>query len=54
MNVAYQFLKVEVFLTDNGFVTVLKKLTMPAVSAIKCHGISGQQSSHEGGKTGIA
>jgi len=35
------------FLTQDGFIPVLKKLSMPPVSMIEPDGISGEKSSHD-------
>jgi hypothetical protein len=40
MDVADKFLEIDVFLTDNGFVSILKKLTRPVITAIEKDGIS--------------
>ena len=40
MDIADQFKKIRVFLTKDGFIAVLKKMTITAVSAIKVDGVS--------------
>ena len=47
MDISDKFQKVWVFLTQNGFIPVLKKLSVPPVSMIELDGISGEQSSHD-------
>lgn len=49
MDVADKFLEIDVFLTDNGFVSILKKLTRPVITAIEKDGISCKETSHEAG-----
>jgi len=34
-DIAYQFFEIGILLANNGFVTILKKLTMPFVSEVK-------------------
>ena len=50
MDVSDQFQQVCFFITNNGFITVLKKMTGPIVSSVECNGISCQQTPHKAGK----
>ena len=52
VNIADKLLQVGVFLTDNGFVTILKKLATAFVAAIKADGVSRENPSHYRGKGG--
>jgi len=47
VNIAHKFFKVGVFLADNGFIPVLKKLPMTPVTVVKADRISGQKSAHQ-------
>jgi hypothetical protein len=48
VNIPHQFQKVDLFLAENGFVSVLVEIPHPPVSTVKIHGIARQQRSHEG------
>jgi len=50
VDVADQFVKIDVLVADNRFITILEKMTTPAVEVIEIHRIAGQQSPHESGK----
>ena len=39
MDMAYQLLEIGVLLTNNGFVTILKELTMPFVPEVEAYRI---------------
>jgi len=52
VNIAYEFLQVGVFLADDGFVSILKKLATALIAAVKADGVTRKQSSHERGKVG--
>jgi len=45
--IANQFPQIGIFLADNGFVPILKKVTMALVPAIETNRVSGKQSSHQ-------
>jgi hypothetical protein len=47
VNVADQFKKVSIFIADNGFVSVLEKMTTAIVSMVEINRIPGQKASHE-------
>jgi hypothetical protein len=42
MNIPYQLLQIGVFLADNGFVSILKKMTVALVALVEIYHISGQ------------
>ena len=44
-----EFFKVRIFLTQNGFVAVLKKLSMTFVFTIEPAGVASKKSTHENG-----
>jgi hypothetical protein len=50
MYIANQFPQIGVFLTNYGFIPILKEMPMMLVLAIKIDCISGQQSPHQSGK----
>jgi len=54
MDISGQFQEIRIVLTDDGFVSVLKQVTVPLVSAVEIDHISGKQSSHAGGEELIA
>jgi hypothetical protein len=45
-----QLLEVRIFLTYDGFVSILKKLTLASVATVKCDSVSRKQPSHYRGK----
>jgi hypothetical protein len=47
MDVAHQFGKITVALTDDRFVTVLKKMPMAAMAQVVAHRVTGQKPPHE-------
>jgi hypothetical protein len=47
MNVADQFFQIQIFLADNGLVTILKKLAAPPVSTVKIDRVTRKKSSHQ-------
>jgi hypothetical protein len=49
MNITNQLLKIGILLAKNGFISILKQVTITAVSAIKVHGISRQHTPHNSG-----
>jgi hypothetical protein len=49
MDISNQFQEIRIFLTQNGFVTVLKKISMPAMPKIVGHCVTGQKPAHYGG-----
>ena len=50
MDVTNQFPEIDVFLADDGFVAVLKKLPVPPVPPIEIDHIPCQKPSHQGRK----
>jgi len=48
MNIPDQFQEIGVFLTQNGFIPILKKMPGAAVSFVEITGVSGQQAPHNG------
>jgi len=46
MNVTDKFQEIGILLTENGFITVLKEMTVTIVSSVEGHGISSKDSSH--------
>jgi hypothetical protein len=42
MNIPYQLLQIGVFLADNRFVSILKKMTVALVALVEIYHISGQ------------
>jgi hypothetical protein len=50
VDVTDQFQQIDFFLTDDGFVAVLKQVPAALVSKIERRGVSGQQSAHETGE----
>ena len=49
MNIPNQFLQICVFLTYDGFISVLEKLPMPFVPSVIRYSIAREQSSHQAG-----
>ena len=47
MDVAHQLGKITVAVAYDGFVTVLKKMPMPAMAQIVAHRVAGQKAPHE-------
>jgi hypothetical protein len=47
VNIADQFVQINIFLANNGLETVLKKWPMAPITAIKTDHISGQQPPHQ-------
>ena len=54
VNIANQLQKIGVFLAQDGFIAVLKQMTMAPVAAIIRHDITGQQPTHHRGKGRLA
>ena len=54
MDIAHQLQEVSVFLAEDGFVAVLKKMSVASVSAIETTGISCQQPAHHTGNRDIS
>jgi len=50
MNIANQFPQIGIFLTDNRFVPILKKLAVTFVPAVEADRVSSKESSHQPGK----
>jgi len=49
MNVSNQFSQIAIFLAENGFVTILKKLSAAFMPVIEIDGIAGQKPPHQRG-----
>ena len=49
MNIPHQFKQISIFLTEDGFIPILKELSASFVPVIEINSISGQESSHQGG-----
>jgi hypothetical protein len=49
VDIAHQFLEIEIFLTQNRFVSILKKLTVPPVFLIEPTRVASQKAAHEHG-----
>jgi len=47
MYVSDQLLKVNIFIADNGFISILKHMPMSLMTDIIGYGISGKKPSHE-------
>jgi hypothetical protein len=54
MDIAHQFEKIALLFTYDGFVAVLKQVTLPAVAQVVGDGVSGEQAAHESGQTILA
>ena len=50
VNIPHQFPQIGLFLTDNGFVAILKQLTAAAISPVKPNNIAREEASHESGQ----
>ena len=50
VNIADKLLQVRIFLTDDGFVSILKKLAVAFVAAVKADSVSRKEPSHYRGK----
>ena len=50
VKVAHKLLEVRIFLTHDGFVSILKKLAVASVAAVKAHRVSRKEPSHYRGK----
>ena len=46
MNIADKLFHVRIFLTDDGFVSILKQVTMATVTPVETNRISGQKPAH--------
>ena len=46
MDIADQFQKIRVLFADDGFVSVLEKMSRAFVALIKCYSIAGHQAAH--------
>lgn len=46
MDVANELLEIGIFLTNNGFVSILKQIPVSSVTMIEADDVSGQQPSH--------
>jgi hypothetical protein len=53
MNVADQFLEIELFLAHDRFEAILEKLTVTVVAPVKTDDIAGQQPAHQSGQRSI-
>jgi hypothetical protein len=53
MDIANQFQKKIIFLTEDRFVAVLKKVSNASIPAVKSYHVSGQNLSHDGGNGSI-
>lgn len=53
MNIPNQLLEIYFLLADDGFETVLKKLTMTAMTPVKADDVTGQQPPHKIGQRHI-
>ena len=49
MNVAHQFPQIRIFLAQKGFISILKQMSIPAMTAVELLGITGEQPAHDGG-----
>jgi len=49
VNISHQLEKIGLFLTQYGFIAVLKKVAAALMSSIVPHGMTGQESPHHGG-----
>ena len=49
MDIGHQLLQISVLLAENGFVPVLKKVPVAAVSAVEAYRIAGQKAAHDRG-----
>ena len=49
MDVTHQLQQVGVFLTQYGFIPVLKQVTGTPVTSVETNGVAGQQPPHDGG-----
>ena len=54
MDIANQFPEIDVFLADDGFIAVLKKLPVPLIPSIEIDHIPCQKPSHQGRKAAIS
>ena len=50
VNIANQFPQIVIFLADNGFVPILKKLAVAFVPVVEADCVSSKKSSHQAGK----
>jgi hypothetical protein len=50
MDISDQFQKVRIFLANNRFVPILKKVTTPAMAQVKIDSITRKQAPHKRGK----
>jgi hypothetical protein len=48
MDIPNQLLEIRIFLAHNRFVSILKKVTVAVMPAVKRYGITGQQAPHIG------
>jgi hypothetical protein len=51
MNVTDQLPKIDLFIADDGMITVLKQMPMPMMAKIVGHSVAGQEPSHQFRKT---
>jgi hypothetical protein len=47
MNIAHQLQQIGIFLTQNGFISVLKQMAKTAVTAVVIDNITGQKPLHD-------
>ncbi len=47
MDIANEFQKIGISLTDNRFIAILEKMSTPPVPFIECHGMTSHQSAHD-------
>jgi hypothetical protein len=53
VNIPHQFEEIRIFVTDDGFITVLKEMSGPIVAQIENDSIAGQQTPHESGQCAL-
>ena len=54
MNIANQFQEIGIFLTQDGLVTVLKKVAVSSMFFIVPKGVAGQKASHDRGDGSVS
>ena len=47
MNVAHQLQKIRIFFADNGFVSILEKVTTPFMAFVECYRIPSHEAAHD-------
>ncbi len=53
MDIANKFMQIGIFITHDGSIPVLEKMSAAVIAMIEVDGISGEKAAHQVGKTGL-